>query len=239
MRQFLGVILFISILNLYMQKNGAVWGKIRNMNNINLRNEMPKEEIPSEDEFPTSAQEGRDEDSTKDVMKETSEETKEFTDEVKESKNKESHESLKTMNQHTLKPVEISLQDSNNVNGKNEEVKDEVQMLEVEDDVDEEEEEDDDEQVGEADRKGENDHHQQQTQEGQEAEKIAQEGKDASPNDAQANRECCQPCPNIEEYFKSTEGPLKDLIKLIIGDKELENRINDIIKIMVLFFLQL
>ncbi|ANQ08595.1 Uncharacterized protein PCOAH_00031420 [Plasmodium coatneyi] len=243
MRQFLRITIFISLLNLYMQKNGAVWGKILNVNKNKARNGIPEEGAPSESEHPTSAQKQKDEDSNKEVMKQTTEDITKFTDEAKEEKNKTAHESLKITNQHVLEPVEISSQDADKVNGKNEEVEEEVQTMEVEDDVDEEEEQEEDDDGDDDDDYDDGEEEGQQlqgeAQEGEEVEKAAQEGKDASPNGTQAHPGDCQCRPDIEEYFNSTEGPLKDLIKIIKGDKELENRMNDIIKIMVLFFLQL
>nr|AGR50665.1 merozoite surface protein 3 [Plasmodium cynomolgi] len=175
MRQFLRIAIFISLLNLCMQKNVAVGGEILNVNKTNLRNETPEEGVPSEGEFPTSSQEEKGEDSIEEVIKQTSEETTEFTEEGKEVKNKAAHELLKRTNQHNLGLVGISSQDGDNVNDKNEEVKEEaveyggeeevvkhggeeeVQTLEVEDDVDEEEEDEEDDDDGEEDEEDDDD----------------------------------------------------------------------------------
>ncbi|EUD68155.1 hypothetical protein C922_01173 [Plasmodium inui San Antonio 1] len=145
MRQFFRISIFISLLNLYMEKNGTVCGEIQNVTKTNLRNGTPEEGSPSECDLPTSAQEEKGGENIKDVIKQTSEETTKFTDEAKEAKNKAAHEFLKTMNQDIVELVEISSQDGDIVHDKNEEVKEEVQTLEVEDDVDEEEEDEEDE----------------------------------------------------------------------------------------------
>nr|AGR50714.1 merozoite surface protein 3 [Plasmodium inui] len=163
MRQFLRISIFISLLNLYMEKNGIVCREIQNVTKTNLRNGTPEEGSPSECELPTSAQEEKGAENIKDVIKQTSEETKKFTDEAKEAKNKAAHEFLKTMNEDIVELVEISSQDGDIVHDKNEEVKEEVQTLEVEDDVDEEEEDeededDDDDGDGDRDDDGDCDH---------------------------------------------------------------------------------
>nr|AGR50670.1 merozoite surface protein 3 [Plasmodium cynomolgi] len=166
MRQFLRIVIFISLLNLCMQKNGAVGNEILNVSKINLRNETPEEGVPSEGEFPTNAEEEKGRDSIEEVIKQTQEETTKFTDEGKEAKSKAAHEFLKTTNQHSLELVEISSQDGDNVNDKNGEVKEEVvehgggeevKTMEVEDDVDEEEEDEEDDDDGEGDD-GDGDH---------------------------------------------------------------------------------
>nr|AGR50668.1 merozoite surface protein 3 [Plasmodium cynomolgi]AGR50669.1 merozoite surface protein 3 [Plasmodium cynomolgi] len=183
MKQFLRIAIFISLLNLCMQKNGAVGDEILNVSRINLRNETSEEGVPSEGEFPTCAEEEKGRNSIEEVIKQTSKETPKFTDEGKKAKSKAAHQFLKTTNQHNPELVEISSQDGDNVNDKNEEVKEEVvehggeeevkyggeeevkygggeevKTMEVEDDVDEEEEdeEDDDDGDGDHDDKDEN-----------------------------------------------------------------------------------
>ncbi|GAB67033.1 hypothetical protein PCYB_103830, partial [Plasmodium cynomolgi strain B] len=97
----------------------------------------------------------------------------------------------------------------------------------------------DDEHDDDGDDEEEEEEEEDEAQEGQEAEKAAEEDKDASPNGKQAQQGGCQGCPDIAKHFKSKEEFLKHLIKPIEEDKEHENGVSDLTKMLAHFFLQL